>query len=151
MPCPSHAPWLDHSNYTWRRVQVMKLLIMQFSPTSCHFISLRSKYYITYQTSTVHDPPIGKWNVAVQTVVHSFTDTLTHRDPSQLLIVSKRDSFVPRVNNRFLQLTLSRLMIRGGFAHSSRIGFPTPCEESPQYQQPSPSVVSVYFPRSEPS
>jgi hypothetical protein len=26
--CPSHPPWLDHSNYTWRRVQVMKLLIM---------------------------------------------------------------------------------------------------------------------------
>jgi hypothetical protein len=22
MPCPSHPPWLDHSNYTWRRVQV---------------------------------------------------------------------------------------------------------------------------------
>jgi hypothetical protein len=44
MPSPSHPPWLDHSNYTWRRVQVMKLLIMQFSPTSCHFISLRSKY-----------------------------------------------------------------------------------------------------------
>jgi hypothetical protein len=38
MPCPSHTPWLD-----WRRVQVMKLLIMQFSPTSRHFISLRSK------------------------------------------------------------------------------------------------------------
>jgi hypothetical protein len=28
MPCPSHPPWFDHSNYTWRRVQVMKLLIM---------------------------------------------------------------------------------------------------------------------------
>jgi hypothetical protein len=27
----SHPPWLDHSNYTWRRVQVMKLLIMQLS------------------------------------------------------------------------------------------------------------------------
>jgi hypothetical protein len=39
VPCPSHPPCLDHSNYTWRRVQVMKLLIMQFSPTSCHFIS----------------------------------------------------------------------------------------------------------------
>jgi hypothetical protein len=37
-PCPSHPPWLDHSNYTWRRVQVMKLVVMQFSPTSCHFI-----------------------------------------------------------------------------------------------------------------
>jgi hypothetical protein len=44
MPCPSNPPWLDHSNYTWRRVQVMKLLIMQFSPTSHHFIPLRSKY-----------------------------------------------------------------------------------------------------------
>jgi hypothetical protein len=28
MPCPSHSPWLDHSNYTWRRVHVMKFLIM---------------------------------------------------------------------------------------------------------------------------
>jgi hypothetical protein len=25
LPCPSHPPWLDHSNYTWRRGQVMKL------------------------------------------------------------------------------------------------------------------------------
>jgi hypothetical protein len=24
MPCLSHPPWLDHSSYTWRRVQVMK-------------------------------------------------------------------------------------------------------------------------------
>jgi hypothetical protein len=29
------------SNYAWRKVQVMKLLIMQFSPTSCHFLTLR--------------------------------------------------------------------------------------------------------------
>jgi hypothetical protein len=47
MPCPSHPPWPDHSNYIWWRVQVMKLLIMQFSPTSCHFVSLRSKYPCT--------------------------------------------------------------------------------------------------------
>jgi hypothetical protein len=26
MPCSSHSPWAGHSNYTWRRVQVMKLL-----------------------------------------------------------------------------------------------------------------------------
>jgi hypothetical protein len=44
MPCSSHTPWLDHSNFTWRRVQVIKFPIMQFSPTSGHFISLRSKY-----------------------------------------------------------------------------------------------------------
>jgi hypothetical protein len=30
MPCPPHGPWLDHSNYTWRRIQVMKPLIMRF-------------------------------------------------------------------------------------------------------------------------
>jgi hypothetical protein len=44
MPRPLHPHCLDHSNYTWRRVQVTKLLIMQFSPTSCHFIPLWSKY-----------------------------------------------------------------------------------------------------------
>jgi hypothetical protein len=43
MPCPSHPPWLDHSNYVWRGVQVMKLLIMQFSPISFYIIPLRSK------------------------------------------------------------------------------------------------------------
>jgi hypothetical protein len=44
MPCPSHPPWLDHTNYAWRRVKVMKLLIMKFSPSSCHYISLWPKY-----------------------------------------------------------------------------------------------------------
>jgi hypothetical protein len=44
IPCPSHPPWLDHCNYIWRRTQPMKLLIMQFSSISRHFISLRSKY-----------------------------------------------------------------------------------------------------------
>jgi hypothetical protein len=27
MPCPPYPPRLDHSNYTWRRVQVMKLYV----------------------------------------------------------------------------------------------------------------------------
>jgi hypothetical protein len=44
MPRPFHRSWLDHYNYTWRRVQVMKLLIVQFSPISCRFIPLRSTY-----------------------------------------------------------------------------------------------------------
>jgi hypothetical protein len=40
--CPAHPPWFDHSNYTWRRVQVMRLLIntilsklLPFHPSSC--------------------------------------------------------------------------------------------------------------------
>jgi hypothetical protein len=27
MPCPPHLPWLDHSNYTWRRVQAYAFYI----------------------------------------------------------------------------------------------------------------------------
>jgi hypothetical protein len=41
MPRPSHPPLLDYSNYTWRRVQIMTFLVMQFSPLS--FIPPRSK------------------------------------------------------------------------------------------------------------
>jgi hypothetical protein len=44
MPFPSHHPWLDHSNKTWRRVQVMKLLMMQLSPFSRSVRSVRSRY-----------------------------------------------------------------------------------------------------------
>jgi hypothetical protein len=40
MPRPSHISSLDHSNYTWRRVQVIKLLINQFSSASCQLIPL---------------------------------------------------------------------------------------------------------------
>jgi hypothetical protein len=47
MWCISHHPLLDHSNYTWRRVQVMKFL-MQLSPTSCHFILLECKYSLQH-------------------------------------------------------------------------------------------------------
>jgi hypothetical protein len=44
MPRPSHPPCFHHPDNTGRRVQTMQLPIMQFSPTSCHFIHLRSKY-----------------------------------------------------------------------------------------------------------
>jgi hypothetical protein len=44
MSCSSHTPPIDNSNYSWRRVQVTKLLAMQISPMSSHFIPLRSKY-----------------------------------------------------------------------------------------------------------
>jgi hypothetical protein len=44
MSCPSHPPWIHHSNYTMWRVQVMKLLIIQCSPITYHLIPLWSKY-----------------------------------------------------------------------------------------------------------
>jgi hypothetical protein len=48
MPRPSQPPCFDHPNNTGRRVQTMQLFIMQFFPTSCHFITLRSKYSPRY-------------------------------------------------------------------------------------------------------
>jgi hypothetical protein len=44
LPRPYSPPWLDHCNYIWLRVQIMKLLIMQFYRSSSYFIHLRSKY-----------------------------------------------------------------------------------------------------------
>jgi hypothetical protein len=46
MPRPSHPPWSDNPNSIWWRVQIMKHLIMLFSPPSSHFIPLRPKYSI---------------------------------------------------------------------------------------------------------
>jgi hypothetical protein len=40
MPCQSHPPWLGNLDYSWWKVQVMKVLSMQFSPTFCHVILL---------------------------------------------------------------------------------------------------------------
>jgi hypothetical protein len=43
--CPSHLSSVTyHCNYTWRRAQITKRLLMQSSPTSYHLIPLRSKY-----------------------------------------------------------------------------------------------------------
>jgi hypothetical protein len=43
-PCSSHPPSLDHPNNIWWSLQVMKLLIMQSSPFSRHFLPLRYKH-----------------------------------------------------------------------------------------------------------
>ena len=41
---PSHPPWVGHPNNIWWGVQVMKLLIMQFSPVAWYFFSVTSRY-----------------------------------------------------------------------------------------------------------
>jgi hypothetical protein len=47
MARPSRLPRLDRSNYTWRRVQITKLLVMQFSPFSRYSFPLRSKIFLS--------------------------------------------------------------------------------------------------------
>jgi hypothetical protein len=44
MPHSSHPPWLDNPNNILWSTQIMKLLIMQSSPGSRHFLPRRTKY-----------------------------------------------------------------------------------------------------------
>jgi hypothetical protein len=41
MPCQYQPSWLDHSNFIWQKVQVMKFLIMQFAPTFYYFFPIK--------------------------------------------------------------------------------------------------------------
>jgi hypothetical protein len=43
-PHPSHQLGFHHPYTIWTYTQIMKLLFMQFSPVSCYFHILRSKY-----------------------------------------------------------------------------------------------------------
>jgi hypothetical protein len=44
MPRLSHSSQFSHSSNTEWGVQIMKLLIMLFSPLPCHLVPLRPKY-----------------------------------------------------------------------------------------------------------
>jgi hypothetical protein len=43
MSCPPHLPWFTYPNNSQWRIQVMKFIIMQFSPWSI-FLPFRLKY-----------------------------------------------------------------------------------------------------------
>jgi hypothetical protein len=44
MPYPSHSSWFGHVSDVWRRVQSIKLFVMQSSPLPCYLIPLGPKY-----------------------------------------------------------------------------------------------------------
>jgi hypothetical protein len=44
-----YHPWFNHSDNIWRGVEIMKLLIMKFSPVSCYVLSLSSWYIPQYR------------------------------------------------------------------------------------------------------
>jgi hypothetical protein len=51
MSCPSHPPWLDHSNFTRRSVQVLKLLIMQLCRLFwLHYSHFQASCHIAFKT-----------------------------------------------------------------------------------------------------
>jgi len=48
MPRRSHHPQFDHPNTIWWSIQVTKLLMVNFSPASRHFLLLWSKYLLQH-------------------------------------------------------------------------------------------------------
>jgi hypothetical protein len=58
-----HPPRLYNSNYTWRRVQIMKFLVMQLSPPSRHSIQIFSSTPCS-QTPSVYVPPTVRDHVS---------------------------------------------------------------------------------------
>jgi hypothetical protein len=73
MPCPAHPPWLDHSNYIWRRVQVMKLLAVQIFPTSISSLFGPNIFLSTLLSNTLcvypEDMRPGCWGGRYQSIL----------------------------------------------------------------------------------
>jgi hypothetical protein len=101
MPRPSHSLRLDYSNYTWRRVQITKLLVMQFSPFSCHLIPLRSKYSPECTTTTTNNNNSNNNNYNYNTIIIYLCANLTiKRSITKWTRVKKRNETQTRYNNK---------------------------------------------------
>jgi hypothetical protein len=61
MPCPSHSPWLDHPNYIWRRVQIMKVFITNLFPSVLPI--LPSSIQISPQHGLIQTAVLWKWSL----------------------------------------------------------------------------------------
>jgi hypothetical protein len=58
MPCPFHPPWLDHSNYTWRRVQVMKLQPLHIPENNAFLGTCRKSQVTHFSCAACFEPEI---------------------------------------------------------------------------------------------
>jgi hypothetical protein len=59
MSRPSHPPLFVHPNNIWQSVQVMKLVVMQFSPAFRYILLLTSKFSPQdLFSNTIHVPPL---------------------------------------------------------------------------------------------
>ena len=79
-PCVTHAlpnssSLIYHPNNIWQGVQVLKLLLIQFSPTSCYFIPLKSFFFIIFPDSYCQTPSSGDFSLNLDPVSHPYKTT----------------------------------------------------------------------------
>jgi hypothetical protein len=107
MPCPSHPPWLHHSNYVWRGVQVMKLLIMQTIP-SIHciggFVGPRASLNIEKERKI----PCPYWELNSDSSVKSLADWHIPELPKNVMMLLFFEWFTLcfNANNNYNKITL---------------------------------------------
>jgi hypothetical protein len=81
MPRPSHPPRLDHSNYTWRRVQITKLLVVQFSPSSTQMFSS-----VPCSQKPCHIQGDERWIVCTPLSVNVFITIAPHSNSWNIIL-----------------------------------------------------------------
>jgi hypothetical protein len=92
MPHQSHPPWPDHLNNTWWSVQVMKLLVMQSSPVSCHFFPYSTQHPVLWdpqcERQTKSHPYKANQCLYSRQVVHDTPQTSAVRMPTDVVSVT---------------------------------------------------------------
>jgi hypothetical protein len=93
MPLQSHLPRLDHANYTWQSVQIIKLIDMQLSPSSNNSIRLRSK--CSPQRPVLKHPQSVLMTSRINPSIASFTSTPDHFRSENYCKFDARGTVVP--------------------------------------------------------
>jgi hypothetical protein len=75
----SHPRRLDYPNNIWWTVQTMQLLIVQFSPASCHFILHTSKFYFPWLRSLKRIRPCPRPSETSPNTLVSSCGEVNHR------------------------------------------------------------------------
>jgi len=116
----SHSSRLDHPNNTGWRVQIIKLIIMQFPPLPCYFVPLRHKYSIRH-LDLKRPQPSSSLNVSDQ-VSHPYKTTgkSTVQTTPSLTNLDHNPLHIPSVYCTSLQrTTLQTTIFNFDILHSS--------------------------------
>jgi len=149
----SHPPWHDRPNSILWSVQVMKLLIMKSSPTSHHFLLLRSKY--SYQHPVlIHPQCMASYSYHCQVEVFWFVTPCSVSEvlAASIFRLARLESSPPWQPWISHCITLSSFQDSGPlyactdlkFMFPASTSFTSPCLAS-CYSQPCVFAQSVYL------